>query len=306
MTDDLTDADFIFEMTAKAAHRPLLDSQGIQAIEDGIKASLRTFAHSLEVRVQKVAILEDLTENCVTIWFRFDANDRRPLDNFTRAADPSVLKYAAQGTLTVLNWMDGLSKPRLSDLHQAIRILAWGTSATGASHPSVPSSANLLSVVGAWERVKDVFRESASARVTMQQGSVDLDLARKIPELTALLDQQVVNRTGEMIFVVELPDYGGTGQWLVKHGQARFNADCVEGDLLERFYRRELDIRPGDALRCRVEFKTSYGPDYEVVEERIAVIEILEILSAVGTDKPPAKRRERESVQTANGPIPAL
>jgi hypothetical protein len=302
MADDLSDADFMFEVVAKAGRTATIDGEGTNAIEDGIKASLRTFAHSLETHVQKIAVLEDLTENRVTIWFRFDTNDRHPVHDKAMATDASALKFAAQSVLTVLNWMDGVTQPRLSDLHQAIRVLAWGTSATGSSHPSIPSFANLLSVVRGWQRVKEVFRESASARVTLQEGSADLDLAKKIPDLTSLLDQEVVRRTGNMILVVEQPDYRGTGEWLVKHGQARFLSDCVRGELLERFHRRELDIRPGDALRCSVEFKTSYGPDYEVIDERIAAIEILEILSITGKVELPERQQHRLSEEAAHAP----
>jgi hypothetical protein len=111
-------------------------------------------------------------------------------------------------------------------------------------------------------------------------GSAQLDLSKRIPDLTALLDNKLVNRTQELILLVERPDYGATGQWLLRLGQARFNAKCYACELLEQFHQRQLDIRPGDALRCKVEFDTSYGPDYEVVKERLSVIEILEVFSA--------------------------
>ena len=72
----------------------------------------------------------------------------------------------------------------------------------------------------------------------------------------------------------------GAGQWQLKHGDTRTIAYCDPGTLLDRFYRRELDIRPGDALRCRVDFETSYGPDHEVLSERYRIVEILEVLPA--------------------------
>jgi hypothetical protein len=77
-----------------------------------------------------------------------------------------------------------------------------------------------------------------------------------------------------------MPDYQATGQWQLKHGGTRTLAYCEPGTLLDKFYRRELDIRPGDALRCRVDFETSYGPDHEVLSERYRIVEILEVLPA--------------------------
>jgi hypothetical protein len=116
----------------------------------------------------------------------------------------------------------------------------------------------------------------------MQQGSVELDLTKKIPKLTALIDKEVVNRAVEMILVVDVPDYAATGEWLLKHGQTRLTLQCEQCEALERFYRRELDIRPGDALHCTVQFNTSYGPDHEVIDEQLSVVEVLEVLPAPG------------------------
>ena len=302
---DLTDADLVFEVTAKPGRSAVIDSLGMQATEAAVNATLGAFAGSLETHVERFAVLEEVSENCVTVWFRFHASDPRRADNLATGADASVLKYVAHGVLTILNWMDGPSRLRLSDLHQAIRVLAWGTSATSCSRPAVPSSRHLVTAVAAWERVKDVLRESASVRIIMQQGSAELDLTKKVPELAALLDKEVVNRAGEMILVVDRPDYGATGEWLLKHGQSRFAAHCADCDLLERFYRRDLDIRPGDALRCSVQFHTSYGPDYEVIDEQLSVIDVLEVLPAPGTaneaavdpDKREIKRKTIEPVK---------
>ena len=73
------------------------------------------------------------------------------------------------------------------------------------------------------------------------------------------------------------------------------------GKLLDKFYRRELDIRPGDALRCRVDFETSYGPDHEVLAERYRIVEILEVLPAhPGARGPPPAAAEQAPAQPAH------
>jgi hypothetical protein len=66
--------------------------------------------------------------------------------------------------------------------------------------------------------------------------------------------------------------------------------------LLDKFYRRELDIRPGDALRCKVDFETSYGPDHEVLAERYRIVEIIEVLPAARTDGDVSARQEERTL----------
>lgn len=291
--NELTDADLVFEVTAKPARSFAPGSLPIGPIEDAIEASLRAFAASVETHVERVAVLEEMSNSCVTIWFRFHAQDGVRADDAS-GVDPALLKYAAQGVLTILSWMDGRPDLRLSDLQQALRVLAWGTSATSCSHPALPSSVGLVEAVSAWQRVREALRDCATARLVMQQGSAELDLTKRIPQLANLLDKKVVNRAVELILLVELPDYGATGEWLLKHGKIHFAAKCGPCDLLERFYRRELDIRPGDALHCRVEFDTIYGPDYEVVDERLSVVEVLEVLPASAPTNGNAKEPDVE------------
>jgi hypothetical protein len=128
-------------------------------------------------------------------------------------------------------------------------------------------------------------------------GSAELDLSKRIEDpRTLLLARKLVNHSADMIFVVEMPDYQATGQWQLKHGDTRTTACCEPGTLLDKFYRRELDIRPGDALRCKVDFETSYGPDHEVLAERYRIVEILEVLPAAR----PQAERERGPAEQAS------
>ena len=103
-----------------------------------------------------------------------------------------------------------------------------------------------------------------------------------------------------MIFVVEMPDYQATGQWQLKHGDTRTIAYCESGTLLDKFYKRELDIRPGDALRCKVDLETLYGPDHEVLTERYRIVEIIEVLPASRSEpEPDGERAERAPERSA-------
>jgi hypothetical protein len=102
-----------------------------------------------------------------------------------------------------------------------------------------------------------------------------------------------------MIFLVEMPDYEGSGRWLLKHGGTRTTAVAEPGTLLDKFYGRELDIRPGDALRCKVDFETSYGPDHEVLAEQYRIVDILEVLPATKSPREQTPQEERPALPLA-------
>ena len=187
----------------------------------------------------------------------------------------------ARGMLAIVAWIDGSSTHQIADLHQAIRVLAWGTSVTTSAHPVLPSSADLVNAIAAWQKAKSGLATGSSVRISTNNGSAELDLGKSIAEPTSLLQaRKLVNHSADMIFVVEMPDYQATGEWQLKHGSTRTLAHSEPGTLLDRFYRRELDIRPGDALRCRVDLETAYGPDHEVLSERYRIVEVIEVLPA--------------------------
>ncbi len=179
-------------------------------------------------------------------------------------------------------------------------MLAWGTSITTTAHPALPSSADLVEAISAWQHAKAAVRAGDSVKIVTNNGSAELDLNKSIDDPRALLlARKLVNHSADMIFVVEMPDYQATKQWQLKHGETRTVAYCESGTLLDKFYRRELDIRPGDALRCKVDFETSYGPDHEVLTERYRIVEILEVLPVSKEAEPAGAERPALPLEAA-------
>jgi len=274
---ELTDSDVVIEVVASAAAHRAPQLPPVEKLRDAVAASYRALAGSVGVELQTVAVLEEVSKRSLSMWLRVDARGK----DGTSEGDGSLLKFLARGMLAVVAWMDGSPTLQLADLQQAIRVLAWGTSITTTAHPVLPSSAELVDAITAWQAAKGLFDGADKVRIFTNNGSAEVDLSKRIEEPKALLlARKLVNHSADMIFVVEMPDYEGTREWHLKHGGTRTIAHCEPGTLLDRFYKRELDIRPGDALRCRVDFETSYGPDHEVLSERYRIVEILEVLPA--------------------------
>jgi hypothetical protein len=294
---ELTDSDVVIEIVASAGTRPP-DVAQAQRLRDAIEASYRALAGPSQMEMETVAVLEEVARRSLSLWLK-----ARSSDVSASEGEASLLKFLARGTLAIIAWMDGSSTHQLADLQQAIRVLAWGTSITTSAHPVLPSSADLVNAIAAWQKAKSGLSGGASVRISTNNGSAELDIAKRIDEPRALLQaRKLVNHSADMIFVVEMPDYQSTGQWQLKHGGTRTLAYSEPGTLLDKFYRRELDIRPGDALRCRVDFETSYGPDHEVLTERYRIVEILEVLPAArGPSDAPApaaaESQRQESVR---------
>lgn len=281
---DLSDRDIVIEVTAGAGSS-LLRPDRTQPLRDAIEASYRALAGPVPVQLEIVAVVEEVARRSLSLWLRAQANGAGD-------SDGSVLKFLTRGTLAIVAWLDGSPTHQLADLQQAIRVLAWGTSVTTTAHPVLPSSSELVNAVAAWQRAKNALGTEYAVRISTNNGSAQLDLSKKIEDPRALLlSRRLVNHSADMIFVVELPDYHGTGEWQLKHSEVRTTAVSEPGTLLDKFYRRELDIRPGDGLRCKVDFETLYGPDHEVLVERYRIVEIVEVLPVAAAQGRDAEAR---------------
>lgn len=297
---ELTDSDVVIEVAASGAERRIPEAAAVRSIEDAVAASYRALAGSVPVQLETVAVLEEIGKRSLSLWLRVRHAGDGALG---QGPDASLLKFLARGTLAMIAWMDGSPTLQLGDLQQAIRVLAWGTSITTTAQPVLPDSSKLVDAVSAWQKAKAALKSGDSVRIITNNGSAKLDLDKRIEEpRTLLLSRKLVNHSAEIIFLVEMPDYQASGQWLLKHGETRTTAIAEAGTMLDKFYRRELDIRPGDALRCRVDIETSYGPDHEVLAERYRIIEILEVLPATRSETAPVlpaadEAAPRETVQ---------
>jgi hypothetical protein len=287
---DLSDSDIVIEVLASGGARRPPQLGDAQLVEDAVEASYRALAGATQVRLERVAVLDEVAKRSLSLWLRVET---RPADDtLGDGPDSALLKFLARGTLAIIAWMDGSPTLQLANLQQAMRVLAWGTSVTTTAQPVLPSSAELVAAIAAWQRAKKALGPNDSARIITTNGSAKLDLSKRIADPRALLlARKLVNHSADMIFVVEMPDYQGVGHWQLKHGGISTSVIVEPGTTLDKFYRRELDIRPGDALRCKVDVETSYGPDHEVLGERFRVVEILEVLPTSRTEDPQESAR---------------
>lgn len=302
---ELTDSDVVIAAAGGSAGRRSAQLAPVEKLRDAVEASYRALAGSARVDFSTLAVLEEIAKRSLSIWLRVEVPEK-PASGI---GDGSLLKFLARGTLAIIAWMDGSPTLQLADLQQAIRVLAWGTSITTHAHPVLPSSVQLVEAITAWQNAKAAFGAGESVRIFTNNGSAELDLSKRIDDpRTLLLARKLVNHSADMIFIVEMPDYQGSREWRLKHGDTVTVAYCDPGTLLDKFYKRELDIRPGDALRCKVDLETSYGPDHEVLAERYRIVEIMEVLPApraggepeAGRPEPAAERSAFPELESTN------
>lgn len=87
-----------------------------------------------------------------------------------------------------------------------------------------------------------------------------------------------------MVLPVKKPDYLGDSRWQLRYGKRNIEARILDEDWLRRFQRREIDVRPGDALHCLVETEVRYGHDNELLTESFTVARVIAVLPILDAD----------------------
>lgn len=106
----------------------------------------------------------------------------------------------------------------------------------------------------------------------------NLELDFTASNIEDLITKERIESETIMILKVKKPDYLGNSMWDFKLGSKLIQAKILHSDWLRRFQEREIDIRPGDSIRCNVKTTAKYGYDFELIANSYEVITVLEIL----------------------------
>ena len=144
----------------------------------------------------------------------------------------------------------------MPDLREEIRLIAAETDVRHLPDYSPPSPKALVAAVRDFQGVKDRLVEGDRATFISDiegVGNWEFNLSVRIP--IEDIENMAVARTitmpsAEMILPVKKPDYLGESRWQLRHGPRTIEAKIEHMDWLRCFQNREIDVRPGDALRC--------------------------------------------------------
>ena len=95
--------------------------------------------------------------------------------------------------------------------------------------------------------------------------------------MKALLVEESLSHTDEMILRVKRPDFLGDSKWEFVHEHV-LEAKMLEYEWLERFRDGEITLLPGSALRARVQVDVAYGVEREIVSGSHTIIKVLEVI----------------------------
>ena len=280
-------ADFGFEIdfrreTGPASRVFAATSQFITACE-ALDAEL---VQLIDSSIQTVLVLEDIESGSIKTWLR----------NLLSSADDEALKkldwkplvgaYLVRAKYAVIRWVDKDAKS-LDELRTEIQIIAAETDVRRLPAYAPPSYPALIKGAQDFQAVKDHLIEGDRAKFLTRDSEFEINLSVRmsLENIEALAVARTIKVPAhEMVLPVKKPDYLGDSKWQLRHGKRNIEARIDDGGWLKRFQRREVDVRPGDALLCMVETEVRYGHDNELISESYVVLQVLDVLQVGDPD----------------------
>jgi hypothetical protein len=277
-------ADFAFEIDFKRCEGSA--SRVFLAINDFIRGCEQIdaeLAHGIDTGIETVLVLEDIEAGSIKVWLR----------NILRGVEDDALKtldwkravgtYLVRAKYVIIRWLDDESSPKsLPTLAREIQEIAAETDVRHLPDYQAPSPKALLDAARDFAAAKNQLVPGDKAAYIPRDGEpleINLSVRWNIEDIEAMAVRETVEfPIATMILAVKKPDYLGDSNWELRHGKRAISAKIEDVGWLKRFQGRQVDVRPGDALRCNVRIEHLYGHDNELLTERYTIIHVNEVL----------------------------
>ena len=269
----------------RGAEHPQRIFQAIDGLISAFQKLDRVLAGSIDPSIEPVMVLEDIQAGSLTVWLRDRLLQTEDQALYTLDWKPQIGKYLVAAKYAFVRWVnDSEQRGRpgsLADLRREFMTLARETDVKRIAAYGVPSAADILSTAGEVSGALSKLDPQDKAAYISDAGRADFDLAIAWGEVdfaSMAVRETILMPPAPMILAVRRPDYLGEAQWEFRHGKRTIRGRITDQGWLRKFQGRQVDVRPGDALRCIVVQEVRYGYDNELISESFEITKVDEVL----------------------------
>jgi hypothetical protein len=283
-----TDADFaIYIDFKKDVGRPQRIFQTADALIKALQKVDKSLCNTIDSKISPIMMLEEIEAGSLRIWLKnlLEVVDDQALKELNWK--PIVGSYLVKAKYAIINWCNkgelNENKESLLELSNEIKKIAQETDVRYLPDYKAPNIAELVDAIKDISESKNFLDKQDRLQYISGNGKEPLEFDLSIdwtPEkFEDFLTKEILEYTETtMILAIKKPDYLGLSAWELRHGRKKILAKIEDEQWLKDFQDRKKDVRPGDAIRCRVKQKCYYGYDNELVAEKYTINKIEEVL----------------------------
>lgn len=279
-------ADYCIEIKfEKGSKDPARVFRAMQEMIDTFQEFDKSLVKAIDSNIEPILILEDIESGSIKSWLSsiLEAVDDDALKNIDWK--PAVGKYLVKAKYIAVDFLNGktlISNAfEVTQLENKIHNLAQETDVKWLPiYEKIPTRRLLHSVERISSSLSHLQKTDNASYLISETEKVNFNLEFKlVPEsIDDLVTKDKLVSKSEMILKVKKPDYLGESKWDFRHGGKSFPAKIVHREWLENFQNREVDIRPGDSIRAKVEIINKYDFDGELITTDYIILKVIEII----------------------------
>lgn len=282
------DADFaIYIDFKKDVGKPQRIFQTADALIRALQKVDKSLCNTIDSKISPIMMLEEIEAGSLRIWLKnqLEAADDQSLKELNWK--PIVGSYLVKAKYAIINWCNkgelNENKESLLELSNEIKQIAQETDVRHLPDYKAPNIAELADSIKDISESKNFLDKQDKLQFIPGNGKEPLEFDLSIDWTPEKFEDFLTKETVEfpeapMILAIKKPDYLGLSAWELRHGKKKILAKIEDDQWLKDFQDRKKDVRPGDALRCKVKQKFHYGYDNELIAEKYTITKIEEVL----------------------------
>lgn len=256
----------------------------------GLIETLQTFdshlVYSINSNLKPIILLEDIESGSLKTWLKQMIEDIDDDELKNLEWKKIVGSFLVKSKYIAIDFLGGKTKitdtNEILDLQKEILKLAGQTNVKQMPFYNPIPIRFLIQDISNIQNVLTVFDKKDSAYYMTENKSAKFNLELNIsPEsLEELITKESIENNVEMILKVKKPDYLGSSRWDFVFDNKLFPAKIIDYEWLTKFQKRDVNVRPGDSIRAKVQTVVKYGHDNNVVNIQNNIIKVINIIEA--------------------------
>ena len=277
-------ADFSFKIDfARGTGNPRRIFDAASALIDAFEVLDAALIEFIDSEIEPLMVLEDVEASSLRVFLKNVLS--RVDDEALKTLDwkPVVGQYLVKAKYLALEFLDDrtvVGRHSLSYLKEGLRRLAEETDVRHLPDYAPIHEGRLVTALDRMQEAKRELERDDRLTIELEGRSYEVDLSSdwEPSEEIKPSDTKESTSVGEITLTIRKPDFIKDTMWLFSHGKNTLSAPIHDAEWLARFHRREVLIAPGDALRCRVIFTYIYDDKGALIDQRIDIDRVLEVI----------------------------
>lgn len=258
-------------------------------------------ARTISTKIEPVQFLQEIEAGSLWAWIRTVLKhvDDEALKNLDWK--PLVGQYLVKAKNRVLTWLGEREQivaiAEIDSLESDLVKYARDTDVLHIPtyHP-IPRQKFLTDIKSVGESTRHL-KQNDEANIITHLGKIPLNKSFELlsEDIEDLLTEHTERSSNILVLLVKKPDYLGISMWELRYEGHTVPAKIKHQQWLQKFQKREIDIRPGDSIKARVEIIIKRASDRSIVALRYDVTEVIQIIPASGNNQLSLLPEERSS-----------